>query len=48
MGGNLNQIARALNVAAKTGNIVDVVELKALLCSMERELTVLRISHKRS
>ena len=48
MGGNLNQIARALNVANRKGNVVDVIELKVLLCSMERELTALRISHKRS
>ena len=48
MGGNLNQIARALNIATKTGNVVDVVELKVLLCSMERELIALRTSHKRS
>lgn len=48
IGANMNQIARALNVANKKGNTVDLIELKALLCSMERELIDLRLSHTRS
>ena len=47
LGSNLNQIARAANTMKRQGCPVELVELKLLLCSIERELKILRTMHER-
>lgn len=47
LGSNLNQIARAANIMKIQDSPVELVELNLALCSIERELKLLRTMHER-
>ena len=47
MGGNLNQIARALNVANKTGETVSLPQIFAMLQVIERHLVEIKEDNRR-
>ena len=48
IGSNLNQVARAVNTGAVAGDLVQSIELLAVLCAIERDFTVLVNSNIRS
>jgi hypothetical protein len=47
MGGNLNQIARALNIANKEGDVITTVEILSILKTMERHLEEIKTDNRR-
>lgn len=46
-GNNLNQIARALNVERKAGRAIDLIAVRTLLMTLDRQLTGIVTEHSR-
>lgn len=46
-GNNLNQIARAINVDRKTGRSIDLIAVRTLLMTLDRQLAEIVAEHSR-
>ena len=46
-GNNLNQIARAINVDRKTGRSIDLIAVRTLLMTLDRQLAEIVVEHSR-
>lgn len=46
-GNNLNQIARALNVDRKAGRAIDLIAVRTLLMTLDRQLAEIVVEHSR-